>query len=260
MKTLALLLALCAPLAADVVGPTAMQAYDQQMPWAPAGSVAYALNKVSPTVQSSAIDALGYTTIFMTVTTSAGTTGTVDILQSNATGQPAWKTVTYTAPGQYAVPVRGRYVTVRSAPANVTYSTMSAFYYLGGPSSAAITLATPTPGVQPVSPTAQKYARYEASASYTTHTTTTINMTSTAGANVPLNATFRAVRGGTSLIYAINASLTPQSTVASLEGREVITAASHKEEGPCYTPGQFIHIRASGTASVTGTLILEECR
>lgn len=126
----------------------------------------------------------------------------------------------------------------------------------GGP----INLPTPTPGIQPVSSTATTAYRYEASATYLTSATTSINVTSTAGTAGRYNVTLRAVRGGTSLVYAINASATPQATVATLDGREVITAASHKTEGPCYEAGTHVHIRASGTASVVGTLILEQCK
>ena len=102
--------------------------------------------------------------------------------------------------------------------------------------------------------------RYEASATWLTQSTTTYNMTSTAGVDGRYNITLRAARGGTSVVYAINASATPQATVATLDGREVITGASHKTEGPCYESGTHIHARASGTAQVVGSLILERCK
>lgn len=111
-----------------------------------------------------------------------------------------------------------------------------------------------------VSSTVTMASRYEASATWTTATTTTYNVTSTAGTDGRYNITLRANRGGTSAIYAINASATPQATVATLDGREVITGASHKTEGPCYESGSHVHVRASGTASVVGTLILEQCK
>lgn len=114
--------------------------------------------------------------------------------------------------------------------------------------------ASPTPGILPVSPTTATLNFSTGTFTWTTHTTQSQAIT------VRSNITLRAVRGGTSLIYNITANPTPGAEIAALEGREVVTGASHKTEGPCYQPTQYVHMRASGTASVVGTLIIDECK
>lgn len=253
MKKLLIVLALAGALKADIVGPMPVQQLDSGAVWGLSGSVTYALNNALTGTSSAAVDLSGSNGVLLSLTG----TSLVTIYFSN-------QNLTYTtgavsayqvqAPGNYRVGAKARYISFVNSGKTPT-GRVSAFYYLETPS-VAVTAPTPTPGILPVSVTANVTLNPVSNSAYvaTSYTVgvTTINLTTVAGASVPCVICLSS-DGGAAAGFKVgfNQSSTPPTIMSSFGKGHYIAASTTAQCWGPYVAGTHAHmVGVEGDSSI----------
>ena len=248
------------------VTPEQTQLNQAAWPWPQTYAATYALNYVTATVASSAVDLSSYSGVAVDMTSTTG--AQVQVEWANDSTNGPWIVAGVLNSGSTPPLVKLKnYVRFRVLPPSTgTGQGMNALrvslkYSLLAAPSLVTTNATPTPGIQPVSPTVSTLPVASGTLSGLTQTTQPFNLTSAAGISTAyITPHFRHVRGGTSVVGVFD-SVTYSTIVDALNGPvELVAGASDKIYGPCFPPGTIWDYRVSGTAGGTIGYELYQCK